>query len=133
MSTGAPGFGYSGSEHRPDDYVGKVVAFAWLNGEDNKFYLKFEDGKQIAIWDCGQSCCEKRYMRTDDDPQDLVGGKLIGIVARPVANDENPYGDYCHEICFVEVSTDKGHVVFSNHNEHNGYYGGFVLTITEVP
>lgn len=132
-----PGFGvmihmlFGGTKHGSDEYVGKKIESAWLDEENNRFRIKFTDGKEIAIWDNGQSCCEHRYMRTDDDPKDLVGGKLRSIEVKQAPDEEDEYGEV-HEVCFVEISTNKGHVVFANHNEHNGYYGGFALTITEA-
>lgn len=30
-----------------------------------------------------------------------------------------------HEVQFLHVKTSKGSFAVSNHNEHNGYYGGF--------
>ena len=32
-----------------------------------------------------------------------------------------------HEVQFLALVTSKGEVVFSSHNEHNGYYGGFSI------
>jgi hypothetical protein len=65
-----------------------------------------------------------------DDIQSLVGASLVRIESKPgpetVGEDDN-----AHEIVFVEVGTDKGFITIVNHNEHNGYYGGFALTITE--
>jgi len=97
--------------------------------EANKFRIKFTDGKEIAIWDDGQSCCEERYMMTDDKPGELEGGTFVKIDVKEVPDLEKEYG--MHECCFVEIVTDKCTVVLVNHNEHNGYYGGFGLTITE--
>ena len=68
-------------------------------------------------------------MTTDDDPQSLVGGKLVRIEAKPGPDKDSEYD--VHEQVFVEVATDKGFITIVNHNEHNGYYGGFGLTITE--
>lgn len=117
-----------GSEHSASEYVGKKITAAEM--ADEKLTLTFDDGKKIAIWDNGQSCCENRYMTTDDNIQSLVGGKLKNIEAKPGPNAEAEYDE--HEIVFVEVSTGKGFITIVNHNEHNGYYGGFGLTITEV-
>jgi hypothetical protein len=69
-------------------------------------------------------------MRTDDDLASLVGHKLVRIEAKPADNEPDDYGE--HEVCFVEVGTDQGFITLSNHNEHNGYYGGFGLSIDEV-
>lgn len=97
---------------------------------DNELRLSFDNGVHIAIWDNGQSCCENRYMSTDDDVATLVGGKLLHVDAKPgpeIGDDDDNY----HEQIFVEIATTKGLITIVNHNEHNGYYGGFGLTITE--
>lgn len=97
---------------------------------DERLKIEFEDGSKIAIWDNGQSCCESRYMTTDDDVHSLVGGKLARIESKAGPGSTGSYGDE-HEQVFVEIGTDKGFITIVNHNEHNGYYGGFGLTITE--
>lgn len=111
-----------------DKYYGKTIKSAAM--DDDRFKVSFEDGVEIEIWDNGQSCCESRYMRTDDNPADLVGGVLTEIKTKPGPDSIDEHG-YEHKIVFLEILTDKGSIVFSNHNEHNGYYGGFELTITE--
>ena len=30
-----------------------------------------------------------------------------------------------HEVQFLEIKTDRGVLTMANHNEHNGWYGGF--------
>jgi len=117
-----------GSEQDPDKYYGREIATAVM--DDERLKIGFTDGVTIHIWDNGQSCCESRYMRTDDDLSALVGGKLVRIEAKPGPDEEDEYGDM-HEQVFVEVATDKGFITIANHNEHNGYYGGFGSTITE--
>lgn len=117
-----------GSENAADKYYGKVVSSVKM--EEDRLKIGFTDGTNIHIWDNGQSCCESRYMNTDDDLQSLVGGKLIRIEAKHGPDKEGEYGEM-HEQVFVEVATEKGWITIANHNEHNGYYGGFGLTITE--
>jgi len=119
-----------GSANSADKYYGRTVIAASLDAENDKLLIGFDDGVTIAIWDDGQSCCESRYMRTDDDVSSLVGGRLLRIEAKEGPEEEGEYGDV-HEQVFVEVATDGGFITISNHNEHNGYYGGFGLTITE--
>jgi hypothetical protein len=119
-----------GSANSADKYYGRVIASAVLDSEGERLRIGFTDGTIIEIWDDGQSCCESRYMRTDDDVSSLVGGTLIRIEAKDGPEQEGEYGD-AHEQVFVEVATDKGFITVANHNEHNGYYGGFGLTITE--
>lgn len=116
-----------GSANDASDFYGRKIIVASLS--EDKLALQFEGGVRIAIWDDGQSCCENRYMRTDDDIQSLVGHTLTRIEAKSGPDEEGEYGDM-HEVCFVEIGTDDGFITLANHNEHNGYYGGFGLTIT---
>jgi hypothetical protein len=95
-----------------------------LKIEDNELYFEFIDGFKFKIYDDGQSCCEERFMRTDDDLDYYIGSKLMGGELKNTSTDE--YGEV-HEIQFLEIITDKGSFTVSNHNIHNGYYGGFAL------
>lgn len=130
-----------GFEHDAKEYYGQKVMSAeilkaddksssWDRGGQDRLRLGMSGGKFIEIWDSGQSCCESRYMTTDDDVKSLVGGTLTRIEAKPGPDTEAEYD--VHEQVFVEVGTDKGFITVVNHNEHNGYYGGFGLTITEA-
>ena len=102
--------------------VDKVIKSARLTADD-ELVLVFEDDSALSVSDQGQSCCESRYMRTDDNLDDLVGCRLLGF---EIKDAPSVAGDYdIHEIQFLEVKTDKGCVTMASHNEHNGYYGGF--------
>jgi len=102
--------------------LGKTINTVWI--DDNTLYFKFTDGTNIKLSDEGQSCCEYRYMDTSDDLSEYEGSVLIDFELKPVKlESEDNYGD--HEIQFLDVKTDKGIFTVSNHNEHNGYYGGF--------
>jgi hypothetical protein len=107
------------SENAFNQCVGKEITKLNLDVEGNFLYFEFDGGLQLFVSDMGQSCCESRYMRTDDDLMYYVGGKLLGKEIRLVA----PIEDY-HEIAFLVIKTSKGQFTMSNHNEHNGYYGG---------
>jgi hypothetical protein len=132
-------FGYGGDDF--SSYIGKEITKAELsrsdteyNGEVQSFRLTFTDGTNLSIYDNGQSCCEYRHMSTDDDPNSLVGGKLVSIQEKDGSSEGGPdedcetYGEV-HETAFVEVATDKGFITLVNHNEHNGYYGGFSMVV----
>ena len=110
------------------DFYGRKITSAEL--WENNLELSFDDRTKIAIWDAGQSCCENRYMTTDDDVQYLVGSRLIRIEEKP-GPDEYDDENEVHETCFVEVGTDQGFITLVTHNVHNGYYGGFALEIKE--
>lgn len=113
-----------GSEHDPSEFYGKKILSVEMTEE--RLSLKLED-QTIHIFDDGQSCCEHRHMTTDDDVQSLVGHTLQRIEAKEAPDIEDEFGDY--EQVFVEIGTDIGFITIVNHNEHNGYYGGFGLTI----
>jgi len=117
-----------GSEHNASEFYGRRIVAAALSGNDpNGIELKFDDGTGIRVWDNGQSCCEHRYTTTDDDLSKIVGGVLRRIEAKDAPDVKDEYGE--HEQVFVEIGTDECFVTLVTHNEHNGYYGGFGLTI----
>lgn len=86
--------------------------------------MTFADGV-LHLFDDGQSCCESRYMRTDDDLSEFAGATFIEVELKSAPNIEYEWGE--HEVQFLEVKTSKGPFVMSSHNEHNGYYGGFLI------
>lgn len=114
-----------GSPESASKYYGKKITGAQFINDS--LILFFADCI-IEISDDGQSCCEERYLRTDDDPQDLVGKTLTSIKLKETKSDSD-WG--VHEITFMEVQAEDACVTFSSHNEHNGYYGGICLSITE--
>lgn len=106
--------------------IGKTISELQLGEEDTGLHFVFDDGSRLRIFDDGQSCCEHRYMRTDDDLNSFVGAKLIDAEIKDGPEEKGEYDDV-HEVQFLEIKTDKGSFVMSSHNEHNGYYGGFWL------
>lgn len=98
--------------------------------DDNDLQITFEDGSGIAIFDNGQSCCETRYMRTDDNLDYYIGAEFRDMELRESPVVQEKYGE--HEVQFLLVNTSKGTFTMSNHNEHNGYYGGFSIEVKEL-
>ena len=80
----------------------------------------------MRLADEGQSCCENRYMSTDDDLSDFIGGTLLDAEIKAAPDETDEWGQV-HEVQFLEVRTSKGSFTMASHNEHNGYYGGFYL------
>ena len=89
---------------------------------EDEIVMKTSDGG-LKLLDDGQSCCEIRYMRTDDDLSEFVGAVVNGFELKQAPDQEDEYG--AHEVQFLEIATSKGAITFASHNEHNGYYGGF--------
>jgi hypothetical protein len=93
---------------------------------DGELSLYFQNGTMLSIFDDGRSCCEERYLHTDDDLSVFIGAELLdlGLLDGPTVQDE--YGEP-HEMQFLIVSTSLGIFTAETHNIHNGYYGGFVI------
>ena len=108
--------------------IGKTITALSL-GDDDALHFKFSDGSGIKVFDDGQSCCESRYMRTDDRLEEFVGAQLTSMEIKGAPNEPDEDGYGVHEVEFLEVMTSKGHFTMVSHNEHNGYYGGFYLRI----
>ena len=101
--------------------LGKVIDAVYLS--DNRLVFQFGDNTKLIMYDNGQSCCETRYMRTDDDLTEYYGATLLDFELKSAPNMADEYGD--HEVQFLDVKTSNGVFQMANHNEHNGYYGGF--------
>lgn len=85
--------------------------------------------KYLRISDDGQSCCEHRYMHTEDeDDFDYHIGSVFRFV-QIVHGPDGGLGGDVHETMFCDVLTSKGVIQLVCHNEHNGYYGGFSVNI----
>jgi len=117
-----------GSAHSPNEYYGKEISD--IKMDDKSLFIDFTNCVKIRIFDDGQSCCESRYMRTDDDMRSLIGKTLVSIETKDAPDIEDEYG--VHQVVFLEIRTNDGWITISNHNEHNGYYGGFGLSIEEI-
>lgn len=102
-----------------------------LSIDDNRLIVSFVDSPSIALFDGGQSCCESRYMTTDDDLEDFIGEVLEDIEISDgdgVGEDTEDSIGECHEIEFLRLKMAGGRTLtVSNHNEHNGWYGGFSI------
>lgn len=102
--------------------IGKTIKSAKLSDDVLKF--EFTDGTGLNVWDDGQSCCEERYMTTDDDLSAFAGAEFRGLDLRDGPTVVGGYGDV-HEVQFLIVKTSLGDFTMETHNEHNGYYSGF--------
>lgn len=113
--------------------IGKAIISVemWKRSFTDELRIQFADGSLIRIMDDGQDCCEKRYMVCDDDLPSFVNSELRGVEINDAP--EIPDGDgEVHEVQFLVIHTSKGDITCSNHNEHNGYYGGFNIVVENV-
>ena len=113
--------------------VGQFIKSITLQNKEDPEYIKvvFESGYAIKILDNGRSCCETRYITTDDDLPYYTGAILNNIKTESAPNVRSEDDYDCHEKEFLRIYTSKGVIVFETHNIHNGYYGGFLIEIEE--
>lgn len=106
--------------------LGKTITAIALT--DDRLHLEFSDQTAIDFVDDGQSCCECRYLYSDDNLSASIGGTLLSaeLVNAPPKEDDDT-----HEVRFLHVKTSKGVFTVEAHNEHNGYYGGFAVRVHE--
>lgn len=114
--------------------IGKTITSLVLDAGENSaadmLRFTFEDGSKIAIYDAGQSCCEHRYMHTDDDLAYHVGAQLVSGELRDGPEVSGEYGEYT-ECQFLLITTSRGVFTIANYNAHNGYYGGFAVIVID--
>lgn len=106
------------------DGVGKKITALTLDA-DTGLHFVFEDGYKMRLYDGGQSCCEDRYMTCDDNLSDFIGATLQSAVVQEAPNQHSDYLE--HEVAFLIITTSLGAFTCETHNEHNGYYGGFLI------
>lgn len=94
-----------------------------IDMDEDSITLYFDGNHRITLSDEGQCCCERRYMTTDDDLQSLIGQRFVCWEVKDGPSDNDSYDE--HDTQFLEIKTETGFVTLVNHNEHNGYYGGF--------
>lgn len=104
--------------------TGKEIAKLAI--EDDRLKFTFVDDSVMSLFDDGQSCCERRYMHTDDDLSHYVGATLQDAEVREGPSESGEYGD-AKDSAFLIVTTSKGQFTVVNYNVHNGYYGGFAI------
>ena len=71
--------------------MGKTISGLTLDEEGGFITIDFSDGTNLCVADEGQSCCELRYMRTDDDMQHFIGAKLTGLEIKEAPNEQAEY------------------------------------------
>jgi len=101
----------------------RMQAIRLVDGDPGEVQIDFRRHR-LTLWDRGQSCCESRYIRTDDDLAYFAGAMLRNI---EISAAEEIADSVVHDIQFLRIITDRGTITFVNHNEHNGCYGGFVI------
>jgi len=104
--------------------IGKIITE--LSIHENALWFTFSDGSKINFYDDGQSCCEHRYMHTDDDLKYYIGATLLGAAIKDGPTESDEWGDP-KESEFLIIKTSEGEFTVVNYNEHNGYYGGFSI------
>ena len=102
-----------------------------IDFNEERLIISFIDNTGIVVRDSMQQCCEERYMTTDDNLSDFIGSNLLYVGVRDVIKQSEKGGGW-DDIQFLLVTTTIGIFTIESHNEHNGYYAGFNITIGEL-
>ena len=109
-----------------------VVRVDPLANDENGALLFEVGGKRFMLFDDGQSCCENRWLHTDDDLPSFVGAKFVGFDCSPGPTEDDEDGcTGTKGSMFVHLHTDRGTITMVAYNHHNGYYGGFNAELSE--
>ena len=96
---------------------------------DNVISIVFSDNSKLSAIDTAQYCCETRYITSDDNYSEFIGGVFLSYTVKDGPDIEEEYDK--HNTQFLELETSLGPITFVTHNIHNGYYGGFDVEFTE--
>jgi len=72
--------------------IGKTIESLKIENDELRFSF-VDDSEPIKLFDDGQSCCEHRYMHTDDDLEYYVGATLQGAEVADGPGGEDEYGE----------------------------------------
>jgi len=108
--------------------INKTIKQVYM--KNDVLIFEFDDNTSMKVFDSGQSCCEHRYMMTDDDLSYYKNTKLLKIELRKAPNLEAVHEE--HEVQFLLVTTGLGVFTMATHNVHNGYYGGFWIAAKPI-
>ena len=114
---------------------GKTIERLRIDNEynlwDGGLLMRFTDGSGVWIYDDQRSCCETRYMHTDDVLSSFEGASFVGVRLGEYTTSETEGGEES-EVQFLIIDTSLGSAVVETHNIHNGYYGGFWIKVAEM-
>lgn len=88
--------------------------------------IALESGDVLRLRNCESTCCERRYMHSDDNLKSFLGARLASIEMDSATQRDGEYGDVIEQ-SFIKVRTTNGDFTVIAYNEHNGYYGGINL------
>jgi len=124
------GGNYAKSVAAHNGALGKKIQKVEFGGD--QLLIRFTDKTAITFEDKKQSCCEHRYMTNEGDTYEWAHlATFDGAEIKQAPSQDDPNGE-AHDVQFLEIKTSKGVITISSHNEHNGYYGGFSIEVSEV-
>lgn len=109
--------------------IGKTIQQVLIDEE--KYVLVFKTNDGDYIYATYGDCCNDVWFNHIDGVDALIGGTVIDV-DQSSWEEAEATRDYCDEIAFWTIKTNKGYSKIEVRNSHNGYYGGYVCEIEEV-
>lgn len=118
---------------------GATIVDALLSEDQEGLVITLDNDQEIRITG-QQSCCEQRYMHTEDNLSSLRGQKFMGIrikkAAHPLSLELGPLQRANTDeensslmVQFLEIATDGAGLAFAHYNQNNGYYSQMELDV----
>ena len=121
---------HEGSEALLESVIGKVFREVRVDPDENRLVFAFVGGPDIYLFDDDQSCCETRWIHTDDDLLYFTGCKFLGLEVKEGPSEDTKYE--FRDSQFLIIKTTLGEFTVVNYNQHNGHYAGFKIVAREL-
>jgi len=112
---------------------GRKIASVELSGDKEQFTIHFQEGPDVAFGVEGE-CCSKSWIEHLTVPDDIAGAKVVGINDGygPDETDPEVIENYeCLQVYQTHFETTKGDIVLEYRNDSSGYYGGYLVRLTD--
>lgn len=132
-----------------NELINKIIRKIELDSE-NQHYLRFTTNEGIFIYETEGDCCSESWFADIIGVQNLLNSKIISVelVEREAIDNDSGYTRYAPKnynvndgrgrqdydsVYAYKFITNKGYSDIIFRNSSNGYYGGWLNYITELP
>lgn len=115
---------YEGMANKPLDSI-------TLSEDKETITFTFEDGTKV-YWGVEGDCCSRSWIEHLTVPDDIKGQILDTVEDYRMSRDDDEDGYTTLQVYQTKLITNKGNaIVLEYRNESNGYYGGYVVRLSE--
>lgn len=115
--------------------IGKTIKKIFVDDKEQG-YLKFETEQGNLFFQAVGDCCSESYFSDINRIDNLINEKVIGVEEvelMPEEYTENESRQDSDEVYGFRIHTNKGTGLIIMRNSSNGYYGGELVEMDEMP